>query len=174
MGALAIFAAQIPRLTLRKVRSSVSEFIKLRKNERALKRLQPRNHSFAVAVPAKLIVIDRLAVFAKVVFDCLEKTISRLETSQRKFPPLCSDCDCHCIMTIRTLHTMPTEFFATKKSSSAGSAEHLTLHPARAQSNPMRCKVCGRRGDLSVCLDHSHCPRACASYPSCVAVYPRD
>src|SRR6059036_3960234 len=23
-------------------------------------------------------------------------------------------------------------------------------------------------------LDHSHCPRACASYPSCVAVYPRD
>src|SRR5437773_3960928 len=23
-------------------------------------------------------------------------------------------------------------------------------------------------------VDHSHCPRACASYPSCVAVYPRD
>src|SRR5439155_15231670 len=23
-------------------------------------------------------------------------------------------------------------------------------------------------------LDHSHCPRACASYPSCVVVYPRD
>jgi hypothetical protein len=56
MGALAIFAVQ--------------------KNERALKRPQPRNHSFAVAVPAKLIVIDVLAVFAKVVFDCLEETIS--------------------------------------------------------------------------------------------------
>ena len=27
---------------------------------------------------------------------------------------------------------------------------------------------------LSLYFDHSHCPRACASYPSCVAVYPRD
>jgi len=149
MGALAIFAAQILRLTqppLQRARSSVTEFRKLRKNERALKRLQPRNHSFAVTVPAKLIVIDLLAVFAKVVFDCLEKTISRLETSQRKFPPLCSDCDCHCIITIRTLRSTPTRFFASRKSS-AGSAEHLTLHPARAQSNPMRCKACGRGGD---------------------------
>ena len=86
--------------------------MKLRKNERALKRLQPRNHSSAVAVPKKLIVIDLLAVFAKVVFDSLEKTISRLETSQRKFPPLCSGCDWHCITTLRTLRTTPTKFFA--------------------------------------------------------------
>jgi len=82
-GPLAIFAAQILRLTyltssrlapppLQRNRSSVTEFMKLRKNERALKRLQPRNHSFAVAVPVKLIVIDLLAVFAKVVFDSLE------------------------------------------------------------------------------------------------------
>ena len=97
---------------------SVTEFMKLRQNERALKRLQPRNHSFAVAVPAKLIVIDLLAVFAKVVFDSLEKTIPGLETSQRKFPPLCSHCDCHCIITIRTLRSMPTGFFASRKSSS--------------------------------------------------------
>jgi hypothetical protein len=117
----------------------MTEFMKLRKNERALKRFQPRNHSFAVAVPANLIVIDLLPVFAKVVFDCLEKTISRLETSQRKFPPLCSDCDCHCIITIRTSRSMPTEFFASRKSS-AGSAEHLTLHQVQAQSNPMRGK----------------------------------
>src|SRR6266480_2984620 len=27
---------------------------------------------------------------------------------------------------------------------------------------------------LQLYVDHSHCPRACASYPSCVAVYPRD
>jgi hypothetical protein len=118
MGALAIFAAQILRSPrrppLQRTRSSVTEFMKLRKNKRALKRLQSRNHGFAVAVPAKLIVIDLLAVFAKVVFDCLEKTISRLETSQGKFPPLCSDCDCHCIITIRTLRTMPTEFFVSR------------------------------------------------------------
>src|SRR2546430_13651984 len=99
---------------LQRARSSVTEFMKLRKNERALKRLQPRNHSFAVAAPAKLIVIDLLAVFAKVFFDCLEKTISRLQASQRKFPPLFSDCDCHCIITLRTLRTMPTEFFAAE------------------------------------------------------------
>ena len=90
-----------------------TKFMRLRK-KRGLKPPQPRNQSFAVAVPAKLIVIDLLAVFAKVVFDCLEKTVSRLETSQGKFPPLCSDCDCHCIITIRTLRTMPTEFFASR------------------------------------------------------------
>jgi hypothetical protein len=27
---------------------------------------------------------------------------------------------------------------------------------------------------LGLTHDHSHCPRACASYPNCVAVYPRD
>src|SRR5438093_10349936 len=27
---------------------------------------------------------------------------------------------------------------------------------------------------LQLYVGHSHCPRACASYPSCVAVYPRD
>src|SRR6266550_3586636 len=147
MGALAIFAAQIPRLALRKARSSVSEFIKLRKNERALKRLQPRNHSFAVAVPAKLIVIDRLAVFAKVVFDCLEKTISRLETSQRKFPPLCSDYHCHCIITLRTLRTMPIEFFASRKSSPCGPSRAFGVKPGTSAIESDAVQSLRRRGD---------------------------
>ena len=118
MGALAIFAAQIlqspRRPPLQRTRSSVTEFMKLRKNKRALKRLQSRNHGFAVAVPAKLIVIDLLAVFAKVVFDCLEKTISRLETSQGNFRRFAATAIANCIITIRTLRTMPTEFFASR------------------------------------------------------------
>src|SRR5438128_4743978 len=113
--------------------------MKLRKNERALKRLQSRNHSFAGAVTAKLIVVDLLAVFAKVVFDCLEKTISRLQTSQRKFPPLYSYCDCHCIITIRTLRTMPTEFFASRKSSSPMQAQQSICHRTRDERNRIRC-----------------------------------
>src|SRR5256885_8207857 len=109
-----------------------TEFMRLRK-ERGLKPLQPRNQTFAVAVPAKLIVIDLLAVFAKVVFDRLEKTISRLETSQRKFLPLCSDCACHCITTLRTFPRHAHRILREQKViPSAGPAEHLPRNSGRA------------------------------------------
>src|SRR5438105_2939430 len=155
MGATAIFAAQILRLTYSTGSrlASVIEFMKLRKNERALKRPQSRNHRFAVAVPAKLIVIDLLAVFAKVVFDRLEKTISRLETSHRKFPPLCGDCACHRITTIRTLRTAPIEFFARRKSSPLRPSGAFAMKPGTSaiESDAVQSLRSPRRPATELC-----------------------
>lgn len=66
----------------------------------SLELLQPRDGRFAVAIPAKLIVINFLAFPAKFIFDRFEEAISGLKTFQGKLPSFWSDCGCHCENTI--------------------------------------------------------------------------
>ena len=72
---------------------------------RLLELLQAFNYCVAVPLLAQLIVIDLLALFTKLIFNCLEKSVSRSQAFERKFP-LCwfwSDGGWHCIVIIKHL-----------------------------------------------------------------------